>query len=82
MTMKDRLTVTIDSELAERAKRIAHTRNTSVSGLVEESLRTTLRAPTRPTRSFVERWAGRFTVSPDDPLDRRLTALKAKHRLS
>jgi hypothetical protein len=80
--MKDRLTVTIDSELAGRAKRIAHTRNTSVSGLVEESLRAALRDPTRPSRSFIERWAGRFTVTPDDPGNRRLTALKAKHRLS
>jgi len=80
--MKDRLTVTIDSELAGRAKRIAHTRKSSVSGLVEESLRAVLRAPARPTRSFLERWAGLFTVTPDDFRDRRLTGLNAKHRLS
>jgi hypothetical protein len=82
MRMKDRLTVTIDSELAGQAKRLAHTRNTSVSGVVEESLRNTLRAPSRPVRTFVERWAGRLTVIPDDPQDQRLTALKAKYHLS
>ena len=81
MSMKDRLTVTIDAELAGRAKRTAHTRKTSVSGVVEAALRTTLRTPARPARPFSERWAGKFTLRPDDPADLRLAVLKAKHHL-
>jgi hypothetical protein len=80
--MKDRLTVTIDAELAGQAKRTAHLRKTSVSGVVEASLRAALRAPVRPTRSFSERWTGKFTLRPDDPADARLSALKAKHHLA
>ena len=79
--MKDRLTVTIDAELAGRTKRTAHLRKTSVSGVVEASLRSALRTPARPAVPFSERWAGKFTLRPDDPGDLRLSALKTKHRL-
>ena len=79
MSMKDRLTVTIDAALAGQAKRTAHLRKTSVSGLVEASLRSTLRTPARPGRPFSERWAGKLTLRPDEPGDLRLVALKAKH---
>lgn len=79
MSMKDRLTVTIDAELAGRAKRTAHLRKTSVSGVVEASLRSTLRPPARPPLSFSERWAGKLSLKPDDAGDARLSALKAKY---
>ncbi len=39
MTRKQKLTLSIDEEVIRRAKQLAREWNTSVSGLVEESLR-------------------------------------------
>ncbi len=80
--MKVRLTITIDTELAGQAKRIARLRKTSVSEVVEAALRSTFRAPSRPAVSFSEHWTGRLGLRPDDPNDLRLSFLKAKHRLT
>ena len=79
--MKVRLTVTIDAAPAIRAKRAAQIRKTSVSGVVEESLRAALQGRSGPAKPFGERWVGHFTVVPEDSADRRLAVLKAKHGL-
>lgn len=81
MRMKDRITVTIDTELAGHAKRAAHLRGTSVSSLVESTLRKALEGQVRPDRPFAARWAGRFTVASGGDSDARLEGLKAKHGL-
>jgi hypothetical protein len=38
MRVKDRLTVTMDAQLAAHARQVAHSRGTSVSGLLESLL--------------------------------------------
>ncbi len=81
MNMKDRLTVSIDSNLAASVRRAAHLRKTSVSGVIEDSLRTALQNNRRPKRPFVERWAGRFSVATASSEDSRLDALKSKYGL-
>ena len=82
MRMKERVTVTMDRELIVQAKRLAHRTGTSLSGLVEHSLQASLAPRTKPAGSFVERWAGKFTVREGGAEDLRLQALKAKHRLA
>jgi len=79
--MKDRLTVSIDSNLAASVRRTAHLRKTSVSGVIEDSLRTSLQSNRRPKRPFVERWAGRFTVAAAFSDNPRLDAIKSKSGL-
>jgi len=82
MHMKDRVTVTMDRELIVQAKRLAHKTGTSLSGLVEHSLQASLAPRAKPTGSFVDRWAGKFTVREARGEDLRLQALKAKHHLA
>lgn len=79
--MKDRLTVTVEAELAAHARQVAHSRGTSVSGLLESLLREALAPRPRRSLAFADRWAGHFSVTPDTSGDARLTALKAKHSL-
>jgi hypothetical protein len=79
--MKERITVTMDRDLIVRAKLLAHHRGTSLSNLVELSLQASMAPQTRAARSFVERWAGKFTVRDGGSEDPRLQALKAKHSL-
>ncbi len=81
MRMKDRLTVTMDAQLAAHARQVAHSRGTSVSGLLESLLREALASRPRRSRAFAERWSGQFSVTPTTPGDARQTALKAKHAL-
>lgn len=80
MNMKTRLTVTIDPEVLERAKKLAYARKTNVSALVEELLRSSpISSPTEP--DFAARWAGKFSVAPTRADDERMKALKAKFKL-
>ena len=79
--MRDRLTVTIDSNLAARVRRTAHLRRTSVSGVIEDSLRTSLHSNRPSKRPFVERWAGRFSVAAASSENPRLDAIKSKKGL-
>lgn len=81
MQMKDRLTVTVDAKLAAHARQVAHSRGTSVSGLLEGLLREALASQTRRSIAFADRWSGQFSVTPSTSGDARLTALKAKHSL-
>lgn len=81
MHMKNRLTVTLDADLAAHARQVAHDRGTSVSGFVESVLRAALSRRSRRSAGFAERWSGRFSVAPETLDDPRLAALKTKHRL-
>jgi len=73
--MKRRITLTIDPAVTRRAKKLAHARRTSVSGLVEEFLRSAPMSADEKSESFAERWAGRFQVAKARPGDRRMRAL-------
>jgi len=79
--MNGRMSVKIDAALVGRAKRAALLRRKSLSGVVEDSLRAALDEPTRVGPSFADRWRGRFAVVENNPEDRRLMALKTRHRL-
>jgi hypothetical protein len=79
--MKNRVTLTIDPAVTRRAKKLAHAKRTSVSGLVEQFLRSAPITDDETTPSFVERWAGKFTVAKYGPRDLRMKALRARYRL-
>jgi hypothetical protein len=79
--MKNRITLTIDPAIVKRAKKEARIRNTSLSGLVEELLRSASLSRGENSDSFVDRWAGKFMPVETLPGDRRMTLLKAKHGL-
>ncbi len=55
--MKTKVTITVDDELVPRAKRYARSQGTSLSGLIERTLRD-MSAPAAET--FTSRWRGRF----------------------
>ncbi len=58
--MKQKLTITVDSELVPSAKRYARSRGVSLSSIVENSLREV--AEDRD-ESFASRWRGRFQAA-------------------
>ena len=63
--MKQKLTVTIDTELVPVAKRYARSRGVSLSALIEQSLR---EVAGHQTPSFASRWRGKFRAAErDDP---------------
>jgi hypothetical protein len=80
--MKNRITLTIDPEVARRARKVARAKNTSVSGLVEELLRSAPIPGGEKRESFVDRWAGKFAVAEASPDDPRMAALRSKHGLA
>ncbi|MBI2217177.1 MAG: hypothetical protein HYU51_07765 [Candidatus Rokubacteria bacterium] len=80
--MKHRITLSIDPAATRRAKKLAHARQTSVSALVEQFLRSAPMVGGEQAASFVERWAGKFTVTRAAPGDLRMKAIKAKYRLN
>ena len=73
--MKQKLTITVDTELLPRAKRYARSRGVSLSSLVEQSLRD---LADEKTDSFASRWRGKFREAglKDDP---RYDALARKY---
>ena len=84
--MKKRITVTIDADIAKRAEQLAETRKTTVSAVIEESLRS---APDlkpyrtkKSNQSFSEKWAGKLRVRTPKTPDPLLDALKAKYGLT
>ena len=79
--MKKRITLTIEPELALRAKRLARNRKTSVSGLVEALVRAAPLNPETDGTSFVDKWAGKFQVANPEQPDVRLRYLKARYGL-
>ena len=75
--MKNRITLTIDPEVAKRARKVVRANNTSVSALVEELLYSAPIPGGERRESFVDRWAGKFAVAEAPPDDQRMTALKS-----
>jgi hypothetical protein len=61
----------VEADLIRLARQVAHERDTSVSALVEEYLRSLpSRAPSSGA-AFVAKWAGRLTLAPPDGDPRR-----------
>jgi hypothetical protein len=77
-TMKHRVTLTIDPEIATRAKKIAYSRRTSVSALVEDLIRNTP-VSSKSQESFVEKWAGKFQLRKSSKPDPRMNYLKKRY---
>ncbi|MFP4351290.1 MAG: DUF6364 family protein [Puniceicoccaceae bacterium] len=73
--MKVTLTVSVDEDLAERAKAKARREKRSLSSLVEQGLRET----DASTSTRVDAWAGRFSMPERDPGDPRLNAIIDKY---
>lgn len=73
--MKQKLTITVDADLLEAAKRHARIRGASLSSLVEQSLREIVR---EDASSFSARWRGRFRAA-ERERDPRYQALARKY---
>jgi hypothetical protein len=69
--MKQRLNLTVEADLIRRARQVAHERNTSVSGLVEEYLRGLPSRAPGGGAAFIAKWAGRLIPAPLDGDPRR-----------
>ena len=80
-TMKSRITLTMDPEISKRAKKIAHSRRTSVSALIEDLVRHTPISAKKAEVPFVQKWAGKFRLRHSSTPDPRLEALKKRYRL-
>ena len=89
--MKKRITVTIDAEVAKRAQKIADSRKTTISAVIEDFVRTAaanghesqpLRRPGKSRVSFVDKWRGKLRVRSTSKPDPLLEALKAKYGLN
>ncbi|NNE91232.1 MAG: hypothetical protein HKN23_06255 [Verrucomicrobiales bacterium] len=59
--MKTKLTLTVEKDLIEQAKTIAHAQDTSVSSLVESFLSGLI---LKRKESFSQRWQGSFKQAP------------------
>lgn len=81
MTMKDRVTLTLDPALVRRGKRLARVRHMSFSGLVADLIRRSETVPAASGQLFVERWTGKFRPAPADSTDPLQQALRRKYRL-
>ena len=79
--MKSRVTLTIDPEIAGRAKKIAHARKTSVSALVEELIRRTPVSP-KLENDFVEKWTGKLRLRKPNKPEPRFDYLKKRYGLT
>ena len=79
--MKNRVTLTMDPEIAKRAKRIAHERRTSVSALIEDLVRATPVLSQKRKMAFTEKWAGKLQLRKSSKPDLRLEALKKRFGL-
>lgn len=75
ISMKRRVTLTIDPKLHERAKRIARRRRGSVSGLVEKLLA----EQPEPTGSLVDSLIGSARLKPGRKGDAKRAALERKY---
>jgi hypothetical protein len=80
-TMKIRITLTMDPEIARRAKRIAHARKTNVSALIEDLVRDASATASKRQPSFIAKWTGKLSVRKPKSSDPRLEALKKRYDL-
>lgn len=79
--MKDRITITLDPEIVRRGKRLARSKDTSLSGLIESLLREQGDPePLRKPGTFSSRWSGRFKAR-SDSTDALLQSMRSKHGL-
>ena len=69
--MKQRLNLTVDADLVRSARQVAHERDTSVSALVEEFLRSLPSHEPVSGAAFVAKWTGRLRPAPPDGEPRR-----------
>ena len=72
--MKQKLTITVDSELVLKAKRYARSRGVSLSSLIEAELHELVSGE---ASSFASRWRGAF--EPAEREDSRYEALGRKY---
>ena len=72
--MKQKLTITVDTEVLPVAKRYAKARGVSLSSLIEQSLR---EMAGEDIPSFTSRWRGKFQLAERN--DQRYTALAQKY---
>jgi len=79
--MKSRITLTMDPDVAKRAKKIAHARKTNVSALIEDLVRNASVTAARHDASFVEKWTGKLRVRKPKNADPKLEALKKRYDL-
>ena len=80
--MKRRLNLTVDSEVIDRAKALAHKVGTSVSQLVEKELLKLTNAPARRKLKFADQWMGKLKPAPRDPKDQKREHLWHKYGLT
>ena len=80
--MKQRVSLTIDPKVMDKAKQIAQQRHTSVSQLVEELLSRIPQPSEKGPEDLVAKWAGKLTLVPYDPSDPRRERLWKKYGLS
>lgn len=71
----------MDPDVLKKAKRIAHVRKTSVSGLLEDLVRHASVRDSKAGSSFTDQWAGKFRVRQPAKRDPRLQALKTRYGL-
>ena len=80
--------MTIDAGIAKRAERLAEARKTSVSAVIEESLRSApemqpkQRRMKKSDKSFTQKWTGKLRLRAPTTPDPLLNALKAKYGLT
>lgn len=79
--MKQKLTLTVEKEITQRAKRAARRQGKSLSTLVEELLKRETEKEFGADKhlSFSERWRGKMALKTDN--DERSQALRKKYEL-
>ncbi len=79
--MKQRVNLTIDPALVHQAHKLAHEMHTSVSQLVEDSLRRLTRTADHRNESFVKKWRGKLKLARRNPSDPRREYLLKRYDL-
>jgi hypothetical protein len=78
--VKTRVTITLDPAMHRSARRLAHIRQTTVSGLIEQLLLGATAVDLPAKSSLVDAMIGSATLREPDPgSDARYDALVAKH---
>jgi hypothetical protein len=79
--MKERLTLSVNSEVVRKAKTRARAEGASLSSIVEECLQA-YSGETISDAEFFRQWAGHFPLPKSDSSDLRLTYLLGKYARS
>jgi hypothetical protein len=70
----------MDPDVANKAKRIAHARRTSVSALIEDLVRAASMTSKKQV-SFADKWTGKLRLRRPSKRDPRFEALKKRYGL-